>query len=276
MRWVCWQDAFNGSPHIKVCNDPTQVKGRAFVVSRDLINSVRQENTVVLLLEDMQWTDFASWEYLMEVFLRETNPNLPNGIFILGAARPEWHPPEELTVLLESSTAGQISSGKWGSSIRLAPLTSQETRELAMEILQRVVDVPEQVIELLVERSEGVPYFTEEIVNWFIDHEILDTHSEQWRFVPEKLKSQPLPSTLQHLLFTRLSSLSQPERAALQRGSIFGRRFWTGGVEALGVVSGEETLGHLEPRGFVQAQPDSVFEGDTEWSFHHNLLQEVT
>jgi tetratricopeptide (TPR) repeat protein len=32
----------------------------------------------------------------------------------------------------------------------------------------------------------------------------------------------------------------------------------------------------LQPRGFVEAQPESAFQGDTEWSFHHNLLQEVT
>ena len=78
------------------------------------------------------------------------------------------------------------------------------------------------------------------------------------------------------MLLTRLSSLSHTERAALQRGAIFGRRFWTGGVEALGVAGGAEMLGHLQPRGFVEAQPESAFQDDTEWSFHHNLLQEVT
>jgi tetratricopeptide (TPR) repeat protein len=62
----------------------------------------------------------------------------------------------------------------------------------------------------------------------------------------------------------------------LQRGAIFGRRFWTGGVEALGVSAGAEMLGHLQPRGFVEAQPESAIQGDTEWSFHQNLLQEVT
>jgi tetratricopeptide (TPR) repeat protein len=47
-------------------------------------------------------------------------------------------------------------------------------------------------------------------------------------------------------------------------------------VEALGLATGAETLGRLQPRGFVEAQPESRFQGDTEWSFHHNLLQEVT
>jgi len=77
-------------------------------------------------------------------------------------------------------------------------------------------------------------------------------------------------------LLTRLNSLSHPERAALQRGSIFGRRFWTGGVEAMGVQHCAQILGVLQPRGFVEEQPESAFLQDTEWSFHHNLLQEVT
>ena len=47
-------------------------------------------------------------------------------------------------------------------------------------------------------------------------------------------------------------------------------------MEALGVDGGADTLGHLQPRGFVEAQPESSFQGDTEWSFHQSLLQEVT
>ncbi len=269
--------SFNYSPYIKgMRNDPTQVKGRALVVSRELVKTVRRRYPVVVLLEDLQWTDLASWEYLIEVFLNEPEAGQSNGIFILGAARPEWHPPQQLEKMLTPSLTGHRADEKWGVKISLAPLTDQSSRELAEDLLQRVVDVPKQVIDLLVERSEGVPYFTAEMVNWFIDHEILDTRSEQWRFLPERLKEQPLPATLQHLLLTRLSNLSPTERAALQRGAIFGRRFWSGGVEALGVSAGSEVFRHLQPRGFVEAQPESAFQGDTEWSFHQNLLQEVT
>jgi class 3 adenylate cyclase/tetratricopeptide (TPR) repeat protein len=268
---------FENSPHIKgMRNDPTQVMGRAMVVSRELVRAVRREYPIVILLEDLQWTDSASWEYLIEVFLDSSVGVQDNGLFILGAARNDWHPPEQLDALVESSTLDGKDTEKWGMLINLSPLSDIATRQLAQELLQRAVEVPDGVIDLLVERSEGMPYFIEEIINWFIDHEILNTLSEQWKFLPEKLKAQPLPATLQHLLLTRLSSLSQPERDALQRGAIFGRHFWTGGVEALGIPSGEETLSHLQPRGFVEAQPESAFQGDTEWSFHHNLLQEVT
>jgi class 3 adenylate cyclase/tetratricopeptide (TPR) repeat protein len=268
---------FKDSPYIKAMrDDPTQVKGRALVVSQELIKSVLQQNPIVVFLEDLQWNEPASWEYLMEVFLLGLENKQNNGLFLLGAARPEWQPPQALSALFESSNAADQNWYKSGTLINLPPLTDQSTRILAQELLQRAADVPVQIIDLLVERSEGVPYFTEEMINWFIDHEIMDTHTEPWRFQSNKLIGEPLPATLQHLLQTRLSALSQPERAALQRGAIFGRRFWTRGVEALGVSAGEEVLGHLQPRGFVEAQPESAFQGDTEWSFHQNLLQEVT
>jgi class 3 adenylate cyclase/tetratricopeptide (TPR) repeat protein len=268
---------FSYSPHIGAMrSDPTQVKGRALVVSRELVKAVLRQYPLVVMLEDLQWTDAASWEYLVEVFLGEAAVYEPNGLFILGAARTEWQPPKGLTAFLEPNLISIGTGVEAGPVIHLAPLSKQATRLLAKEIFQRVEDVPEQIIDMIVERSEGVPYYVEEIVNWFIDHGILDTHAEQWRFFPERLKEQPLPATLQHLLLTRLSNLSQNERAALQRGAIFGRRFWTGGVEALGVDGGAEMLGHLQPRGFVEAQPESSFQGDTEWSFHQSLLQEVT
>jgi class 3 adenylate cyclase/tetratricopeptide (TPR) repeat protein len=268
---------FKDSPHIKgMRNDPNQVKGRSMVVSLEMLRAVRQAYPVVLLLEDLQWCDPASWDYLMDVFLAEPTGDQPNGLFILGAARKEWHPPQRLDGFFQASLNAENEPANWGIQIVLAPLSNQAIYELAGELLQRVKDAPEELLSLLVERSEGVPYFTEEMVNWFIDHGILETSGEEWGFLPDKFRKQPLPATLQHLLQTRLSSLSLNERAALQRGSIFGRHFWTRGVEALGITYGEETFEQLQPRGFVDFQPESAFEGDIEWSFHHNILQEVT
>jgi class 3 adenylate cyclase/predicted ATPase len=268
---------FEGSPHIGAMrNDPDQVKGRAFVVSRELLRTVRQQSPVEVLLEDLQWADEASWGYLREVFLGGGEGAQPEGMFILATARPEWTPPAELTDLFEASAAGTNAAATWGTQIELAPLTDAAMRTLARELLQHAADIPDDLIELLVTRSEGVPYYAEEMVNWLIDHGILNAGEEPWRFRPEKLKEQPLPATLQHLLLTRLSGLSQTERMTLQRGAIFGRRFWTGGLQALGVDSGAEVLGHLQPRGFVQAQAESAFRDDTEWSFNQSLLQEVT
>jgi class 3 adenylate cyclase/tetratricopeptide (TPR) repeat protein len=278
---------FDDSPYIGAMrNDPVQVKGRAFVVSRELLGRVRSADPVVMLLEDLQWADASSLEWLTEVVLGG-DPGPPshgdsrwslraaesaragaegNGLFVLATARPEWTPPDSL----------RESGGARYFRIDLAPLSDEAGRELAHELLQNVEGVPEEVIRLLVERSEGVPYYAEEMVNWFLDRGIIDRSSEPWRFVVGRLRESPLPATLQHLLLTRLSALSDTERAALQRGAIFGRNFWAGGVEALGVRRSAEVLGDLQPRGLVQVQPESSFEGETEWSFPQTLMREVT
>jgi class 3 adenylate cyclase/tetratricopeptide (TPR) repeat protein len=257
---------FADSPYIGAMrDDPIQVKGRAFVVSREFLKRIREQNPVEVLLEDLQWADESSWEYLTEVmFDSSESPEGLQGMFICAAARPEWNPPKALT---DRSTYRPVE---------LRPLSDEATRELVLELVQRVEGVPEDVVRLVVERSEGMPYYAEEMVNWFFDRGIIDQGREPWRFVPARLKESPLPATLQHLLLTRLSVLSDPERAVLQRGAVFGRNFWAGGLEALGVLHPDAMLRPLQPRGFVDPQPESSFEGDTEWSFHHTLLRDVT
>jgi class 3 adenylate cyclase/tetratricopeptide (TPR) repeat protein len=256
---------FNDSPYIGALRaDPAQVKGRAFVVSRELFKTVREQDPTVILLEDLHWADGSSWEYLKEVVLEGDSPGARNGLFIAATARPEWNPPDTLK---QYSQYIQLD---------LAPLSEDDTRELAHELLKEVEAVPKQVVEMLIERSEGVPYYAEELVNWFIDRGIVDQSSEPWRFVSSRLQESPLPTTLQHLLLTRLSLLSENERAGLQRGAILGRNFWEGGIAALGVRQPNAILNGLQPRGFVEPQSESSLEGEKEWSFRHVLLRDAT
>lgn len=260
---------FSSSPYIGAMrNDPKQLQGRAFVVSRALLARLRATGPVIVLLEDLQITDASSREWLSQVVLGGPQESA-NGLFILGTARPEWEPLESMSSLQEGGPATYVE-------IKLEPLSDEATEELVHELLSRVEGVPDAVVDGIVLRAEGIPYYAEEMVNWFLDRGIIDSERDPWQFLPTRLKESPLPTTLQHLLLTRLSALSESEREALQRGAIFGRHFWTGGVQALGVPASAEVLGHLQPRGLVEAQAESSLAGETEWSFTQALLREVT
>ncbi len=254
---------FADSPHIGAMrHDPAQVKGRAIVVSREFLPWLRQRMHLVILLEDLHWADASSWDYLAQVIL-EAEP-ASHGLFVLATARPDWTPPRALIEHPDYVQEGLIA------------LPDPACCQLVADLLRRVEDVPDDVIRLIADRSEGVPYFAEEIVNWFLDRGIIDRTREPWRFHADRLGGTPLPATLQHLLLTRLSSLKEAERAALQRGSIFGRNFWEGGLKALGAPDSVDTLSRLQPRNFVEPQRESSLAGDREWSFHHALLRDVT
>lgn len=196
---------FAESPHIGAMRgDPVQVKGRGLVVSREVLKMIRREQPVEFLLEDLQWADASSWEYLVQVLLADApSDEGAHGTFVLAAARPEWTPPEEL-----------LRHPRYVST-DLQPLSDEATRELVSELLRAVEHVPEDVVRLIVERCEGVPYFVEEVVNWFLDRGIIDRTRDPWGFVSARLRETPLPATLQHLLFTRLSVLNDAERLVL-------------------------------------------------------------
>ncbi len=244
-------------------DDPIQVKGRAFAVSRELLALMRGKRPLVILIEDLHWADHSSWEYITEVLLDEAGEDVPNGLFILATARPEWDPSASLV-----AHPGYVQ-------IDLSPLSDSASRDLVSELLQHVERVPDDVISLIVERSEGVPYFAEEMVNWLLDRGVINRRFEPWRFIPDRFEETPLPETLHHLLFTRLSSLSYTQQEILQRGSIFGHDFWEGGLIALDIHPHDEMIGDLEQRGFIKEQPISAFVDEREWSFHHSLMRDV-
>jgi tetratricopeptide (TPR) repeat protein len=255
---------FEDSPGIGgMRDDPAQVKGRAFTVSCELLGLIREKRPLIILIEDLHWADRSSWEYITEVLLDEAVPDRPNGLFVLATARTEWNPSASLL-----SHSGYVQ-------IDLPPLSASASRDLVVDLLQHVERMPDDVISSIVERAEGVPYFAEEMVNWFLDRGVIDRRFEPWRFVPDRFDETPLPETLQHLLFTRLSSLSFTQQEILQRGSIFGRDFWEGGLIALKIQPRDELLGDLEQRDFIKEQPISAFVGEREWSFHHSLMRDV-
>jgi len=98
---------------------------------------------------------------------------------------------------------------------------------------------------------------------------------DHWAYTGGKLDIIPIPDTLNQLLSTRLSRLKDIERLALQHGSIFGRKFWEGGLEALGSAGVQSILEQLQKTNLVENEAVSLLEGQKEWRFYHDLLQQA-
>jgi class 3 adenylate cyclase/tetratricopeptide (TPR) repeat protein len=256
---------FGDHPSIGILhNQPSSIKPLALTASKLIVESVKMHKPTVLLLEDLQWTDHASWDYLMQVFFGQTVlDSHGRGVLILATTRPEWSPPEEL-----------IHHPSY-KSIQLSPLTYLKTEELLSQLLQHCEELPKEVQSSIVQRAEGIPYFLEEIINWLIDLGALYIQQDPWRFLPDRFKADLLPETLHHLLSTRLNALEEKQKRILQAGAIFGRNFWLGGLHKIGAEADVTTLERLEQRGFIQPSLPASFSSEQEWRFHHNLMQSV-
>jgi hypothetical protein len=157
------------------------------------------------------------------------------------------------------------SGGRRNSlSLSLEPLPDVDVATLVAHLVEGIAP---DVVEAVVERADGNPFYAGEIVRAIVEQVGPDLEPGA---VGAAL--QRLPDTVQATVLARLDLLSATERRILQVGSIFGRGFALAGVIALdpGTASGAEgTLEELLERDLVrQAGPHEV-------NFRHILIREV-
>jgi len=166
---------------------------------------------------------------------------------------------------------------QWGNKtyytqLRLDPLG----RESAGEMLSALVgDGPELVPlkRLVLERTQGTPFFMEELVQALFDEGALVRNGAVKLTRP--LGQLKIPPTVQGILAARIDRLPPEEKELLQTLAVIGREFPLGLIRA---VTGapddrlERMLSRLQLGEFIYEQPAV---GDIEYTFKHALTQEV-
>ena len=254
---------FQASRHIQpILADSRQIRSRGFHAGAQMFRRVhlRSNAPVLLLLDDLHWADEPSLDFLAT--LAEANADLP--MLVIGLARP---------------TLFERRADVWGSAeqqrIELAPLGAQGSRDLAAELLKKLVDVPAVLRELIISRAEGNPFYMEELVLMLIDEGAIDTASEPWKVVAERLLATPVPATLTGVLQARLDSLHAVEKLALQQASVIGFVFWDRALAAIDAHA-VDALPAVAGRNLVVSHEEGHIDDAREYAFRHPLLHHVT
>ena len=133
------------------------------------------------------------------------------------------------------------------TTIWLEPLPAEMTSRMLEEVL--ATELPAELRELLVVRSEGNPFFVEELVAALVEAGVL-RHDEGWTVgpVPEGFS---VPDSVHAVLAARIDRLPPDEKAALQAASIVGRIF--GPPSVVHLLDGvEPDFDLLEERDFIR------------------------
>jgi class 3 adenylate cyclase/predicted ATPase len=166
------------------------------------------QRPVLLVIEDVQWIDPTSLELLTEIV--ERAPRLP--ALVLIAARPQFTAPwpghAHITTL-------------W-----LTRLTGSEGAELVKQVAART-PLPEEVVQQILARTDGVPLFVEELTKTVLESNML---------APLDGGSAAIPTTLLASLIARLDRLSPAARELAQIGAVVGREF---PYELIAAVAGQ-------------------------------------
>ncbi len=209
---------------------------------------------VVLILDDLQWIDSASQEFLLRVI--QSEERLP--LLILCAYRPPYRAPW-------AACAGV-------TELRLEPLSEEICLRLVHHRLGTDA-LSQELARVIVEKADGNPLFAEELTRYLVESRSL-LRTDSGLTLRAGGQPVPLPGTLQHLLLFRVERLSEGARAVLEVASVIGRRF---SLELVRTVAGGSSaparhLCALEEQELIVRQQT---EGQEEYRFKHVLLQEA-
>jgi class 3 adenylate cyclase len=239
--------------------EPRQALRDLLVAWRALLGAMSRERALVVVVEDIHWADDSMLDVLD--YLAE---NTHGAVFLLCATRPDLF-----------RTRPNWGGGRRNySSIPLDPLTQGETETLVSYLLD-IDELPESATNRILERSEGNPFFLEEIVRHLIDEGALVRRGERWAG-SEGIADISVPDTVQAVILARLDLLSAAERHVIQQAAVVGRTFWLGAVQELSMARDlDAILGTLKRRELIEERLTSSMAGDIEYTFKHLLIRDV-
>ncbi len=255
---------YAADPHIAgIVEEARQIRDRAFHALVEYFRRLHRQDgaTLVLLLDDLQWADEGSLDFVNHLAL--ACRDLP--LMVLGLTRPSLFERRPLW------GRGQANHER----IDLAPLSRRSSRELAEMLLARLGTVPVALRDLLTTSAEGNPYFVEELIGMLIDDGVILAGPGPWQVVADKLLTVHVPPTLAGVLQARIDALEAGEKTALQQASVIGHVFWDEALRRI-APGAPDALDHLAPRDLVSGRETSAFDGTREFVFRHHLLHQVT
>ena len=250
-------------------DDPERLRQQGLLYLQQYLTALAEQAPVILVFDDVHWADSPSLDAMRELARRCSSARLMMvclARFRLFDLHPEWDEPDP---------GGEVIRTR----LDLAPLSKGSSQQLVGEILSRVERVPVELSELLVGRSDGNPYYIEELVNMLIDEGaiIVQSGSGSWQVDLMRLKSLRIPPTLTAVLQARLDLLPTGSRQTLQEASVVGRIFWDVLLQAIS-KDGRLPDGHLAllcNQRVIRSEAVSQFEGSKEYSIIHALFQDM-
>lgn len=233
------------------------------------IRSLLDDAPVVLLLEDLQWSDSESLDvigHLVDAFVHRP-------LLVVCAARPS---------LFERRAGWSAGPQDATVTVELTELDDASRHAHVRGLLRPAEDLPSGFVELLAGHARGNPLYAQALVALAIDRGVITAGSRPWTVDPVLSGRFDPPDGLTEVIQARLEHLTADQTAVLGHASIIGRSFWddTLVAAALTTESGPRThaevlatLAELEARSLVRPRPWSLFTGCREYEFAHSMLR---
>ena len=243
---------------------PEHERDRLFEAVSQFIINVSKEGPLLLVLDDLQWTDQTS--LLLMHYLARGIYKTP--LLLLGAYREtdidEKHP--------LSPVLTELNRERLLQSVSLKRMPFKDVSEMIRQILEQD-EIPKEFCELLYEKTRGNPFFVEEIVKSLREEEVIYREEDKWKF--KEISKIEFPKTVKDVIKARISRLDDECQNILTMASFIGNDFT---FEALCGVTGIEedklleTMERILKGGLVR---ERVIRGEDVYSFSDVIVRDV-
>ena len=231
-------------------------KRRTLEAIKRILSRESMNQPLMVIFEDLHWIDDET-----QAFLNVLADSIGTGkILLLVNYRPEY--------------SHQWNSRTYYTQLRLDPLGKESADEMLSALLGDDAQLA-ALKKLIIEKTEGNPFFMEETVQVLLDEGALVRDGSAARLT-RPLGELKIPPTVQGILASRIDRLSSESKDLLQALAVIGREFPLSLIRAVVPKSDDELnrlLSDLQLGEFIYEQPAV---GDIEYTFKHALTQEVT
>ncbi len=235
--------------------DPLQRRQQTLDAVKRLLIQESQVQPLLLVFEDLHWIDSET-----QALIDSLVESLPTArLLLLVNYRPEYQ--------------HGWGSKTYYSQLRIDPLPPESAEELLQALLGDGVEL-QPLKRLLIERTEGNPFFLEESVRTLVETKALIGERGAYRLA-QAIPAIQVPGTVQAVLAARIDRLPPEDKSLLQVAAVVGKDVPFSLLKAVADLPEESLRGRLADLQSAEFLYETSLFPDLEYTFKHALTHEV-
>jgi class 3 adenylate cyclase/predicted ATPase len=239
----------------KILLSPEAKKDRIIEALNRTVLKGSEIRPLIMAIEDLHWIDKSSEERFKSLL-----DSIPGArILLIFTYRPEFvHP--------------------WGgksyhSQVTLNRLSNRESLGMVSYLLG-TEDIERDLEELILEKTEGIPFFIEEFIKSLKDLKIIERKDNKY-YLARDIQEAIIPAKIQDVIMVRVDSLPEGAKGFILTGAVAGREFSHELMKRVTGLQEQELLSHLSVLRDSELLYERGVYPQSTYIFRHALIQEV-
>jgi class 3 adenylate cyclase/tetratricopeptide (TPR) repeat protein len=239
----------------KMTMSPEEKKHRITEAVKGITIRGSEIRPLIVAFEDLHWVDKSSEDYLKNLLDSISGAR----VFLIFTYRPEFV---------------HIWGGRsYHSQVNLNRLSNQESLLMVSQLLG-TDELDRELEELILEKTEGIPFFIEEFIKSLKDLNIIAREDSKYRLAKD-VQAVIVPSTIQDVIMARVDSLPEGAKELLQTGSVIEREFVYELIKVVSGLSEKDLLSRLSVLKEAELLYERGIYPQSTYIFKHALTQVV-